>query len=418
MRIRSFAYLHWHALKLASIAMKKFLMEFIGTFFLYFIIASMLLDPARAALAPLAVGIGLMALVYMGGHISRAHYNPAVTLAFYLRGQCEKKDIPGYIFAQLAGAILASWIVPLIQGGPEVTTWEVGGAPGLLAEFFGTYMLVLVILNVATVKGYEGNQYYGVAIGATVMAMAYAVGAYSGGSFNPAVTLGMILSGFLNYRRSLVPSARSVLSGHRGHLRLFCHDQGNPSSREGKTPQPQAPFPQSRQAKASPVSPSSLPLKSVRPYRQNVAVMTILSRCAAVLPTEPGGEILAGIKSDPKGNFGDGNFRGSSQQSGRMGQADSTELIGRGAIKELFAGRIQVGRPHPAGFSHGRQRPGFGSSFPACFQAFKEAPHGVIETMGVVRQPLLSRREEPGNRQKQLIDGDGNLGAFEGFLPI
>jgi aquaporin Z len=198
MRIRSFAYLHWHALKLASIAMKKFLMEFIGTFFLYFIIASMLLDPARAALAPLAVGIGLMALVYMGGHISRAHYNPAVTLAFYLRGQCEKKDIPGYIFAQLAGAILASWIVPLIQGGPEVTTWEVGGAPGLLAEFFGTYMLVLVILNVATVKGYEGNQYYGVAIGATVMAMAYAVGAYSGGSFNPAVTLGMILSGFLN----------------------------------------------------------------------------------------------------------------------------------------------------------------------------------------------------------------------------
>jgi len=173
--------------------MKRHLTEFIGTFFLVFAIGMAVTSGTTAA--PLAIGSMLMVMVYMGGHVSGAHYNPAVTLGILLRGAMEKRDVIPYLAAQLLGAWVAAGTVYLITGatfapapGPNVST---GAA--LLAEIVVTFALVLVILNVATAEATKGNSYYGLAIGFTVAAGAYAVGPVSGGAFNPAVGVGPIM---------------------------------------------------------------------------------------------------------------------------------------------------------------------------------------------------------------------------------
>jgi aquaporin Z len=167
--------------------MRAYLTEFIGTFFLVLTIG--------LSGSPLAIGAGLMAMVYLGGHISGAHYNPAVTLAVFLRGKLMQRDILPYLIAQFAGAIAASlmiWIItrstPAPAPNPNVSVFS-----ALLIEILFTFALALVILNVATASKTEGNSYYGLAIGFTVLAAAVAGGPISGGAFNPAVGIGMIL---------------------------------------------------------------------------------------------------------------------------------------------------------------------------------------------------------------------------------
>jgi aquaporin Z len=171
----------------------RYVTELIGTFFLVFTIGMVVV--AGTAAAPLAIGSALMVMVYMGGHISGAHYNPAVTVGVYLRGAMEKADILPYIAAQLLGAWLAAGAVQLITGQTFAPApgAEFGAVEALLAEILFTFALVLVILNVATAKATEGNSYYGLAIGFTVMAGAFAVGGVSGGAFNPAVGTGPIV---------------------------------------------------------------------------------------------------------------------------------------------------------------------------------------------------------------------------------
>ena len=177
--------------------MSKYITEFIGTFFLVFAIGMASLS--GSSLTPVAIGSMLMVMVYMGGHISGAHYNPAVTLGILLRGKVEAKDVVPYIIAQIAGALAASatvyWLLGKTFGpapGEDVGTWQALGAEMLL-----TFALVLVILNVATAKKTEGNSYYGLAIGFTVMAGAATVGGISGGAFNPAVGTGPLLMGMI-----------------------------------------------------------------------------------------------------------------------------------------------------------------------------------------------------------------------------
>src|SRR5436190_13051127 len=89
--------------------MRNYLTEMIGTFFLVLTIGLTVLG--GTPLAPLAIGAALMVMVYMGGHISGAHYNPAVTLAVYLRGKIGGKEALTYCVWQIAGAMLASLIV-------------------------------------------------------------------------------------------------------------------------------------------------------------------------------------------------------------------------------------------------------------------------------------------------------------------
>ena len=170
--------------------MKNLLTEFIGTFFLVLTIGLTVLS--GTPFAPLAIGSALMAMVYMGGHVSGAHYNPAVSLAVALRGRLPMSQLVPYWISQIVGALLASFVVHLMLG----KTFAPAPAPGigtlqaLLGEILFTFALALVVLNVATLRATAGNSYYGLAIGFTVAAGAFSVGPISGGAFNPAVAFG------------------------------------------------------------------------------------------------------------------------------------------------------------------------------------------------------------------------------------
>ena len=171
--------------------MKKYIVEFIGTFFLVLTIGLTVLPAADGVIPPLAIGAALMVMVYAAGHISGAHFNPAVTLAVFIRGKCDLKDVVPYWLVQvLAGLAAAQTAVFLV--GKSGTPMEIKDVPqALVAEFLFTFALAYVVLNVATAKATAGNSFYGLAIGMTVMAGAFSVGGISGGSFNPAVAAGL-----------------------------------------------------------------------------------------------------------------------------------------------------------------------------------------------------------------------------------
>lgn len=185
--------------------MKKYLVEFIGTFFLVFTIGMTVIAPGAGNLAPLAIGSALMVMIFAGGHISGGHFNPAVTLGVWLRGKCATADVVPYMISQSGAAVVASFAVKALKTGLVTKAAAIGGAmtpeilPALLAEFLFTFALVWVVLNVATAKGTSGNSFYGFAIGFTVLTGAFAVGGISGGAFNPAVAIGLCTMGLVTW---------------------------------------------------------------------------------------------------------------------------------------------------------------------------------------------------------------------------
>jgi aquaporin Z len=178
--------------------MNKYITEFVGTFFLVLTIGCTGIPAAPGVIPPLAIGAALMVMVFAGGHISGGHYNPAVTLAVWIRGRCETKDVGPYMIAQIGGAVLAALVVAFLVGpGKPLDIKNVPAA--LVAEFLFTFALAYVVLNVATAKANAGNSFYGLAIGFTVMTGAFAVGPISGGAFNPAVALGVGFMKLVNF---------------------------------------------------------------------------------------------------------------------------------------------------------------------------------------------------------------------------
>ena len=127
--------------------MRRYTVEFIGTFFLVLTIGCTGLAAAPGVIAPLAIGSVLMAMIYAGGHISGAHYNPAVTLGVFLRGRCPASDLLPYWGAQLLGAACAALIVGLALRGAPVTPLLTPKLGAFLAEFLFTFALVYVVLN-------------------------------------------------------------------------------------------------------------------------------------------------------------------------------------------------------------------------------------------------------------------------------
>ena len=174
--------------------MRKYLTEFIGAFFLVLTIGLTVLS--ETPLAPLAIGSSLMVMVYMGGHVSGGHYNPAVSLAVLLRGKMTSTgEFVGYVVAQCAGALVAALVVYALLG----KTFAPAPAPtasvmsALAIEFLFTFALALVVLNSAASANTQGNSFYGLAIGFTIVVAAFAGGPISGGAFNPAVGFGPIV---------------------------------------------------------------------------------------------------------------------------------------------------------------------------------------------------------------------------------
>jgi aquaporin Z len=174
--------------------MRKYVVEFIGTFFLVFTIGMCVLKPNDAgAFAPIAIGSVLMVMIYAGGHISGGHFNPAVTLGVFMRGRINRGDALTYMGVQVLAAAAAGVLAQVVKIDPVAPSGAIIPLPAFIAESLFTFALVWVVLNVATSKETEKNSNYGLAIGFTVLVGAFAVGAISRGAFNPAVAAGLVV---------------------------------------------------------------------------------------------------------------------------------------------------------------------------------------------------------------------------------
>lgn len=175
---------------------QKLVVEFIGTFFLVFTIGTAVTADLNG-LAPLAIGSALMVMVFAGGHVSGAHYNPAVSLAVFIRGKLPAAELGPYVVAQVLGGLAAGGVVAILRDIPDAAGVKESGDAFLVEALF-TFALAWVVLNVATSPGTEGNSFFGLAIGFTVGTGAFAVGSISGGAFNPAVAVSLVAVGLFD----------------------------------------------------------------------------------------------------------------------------------------------------------------------------------------------------------------------------
>jgi aquaporin Z len=194
----------------------RYAVEAIGTFFLVLTVGAAV--GSGSPLAPLAIGAVLMVMVYAGGHLSGGHYNPAVTLAVLVRGRIKVRDAVAYWFVQLGAGLLAALVVRDILDPVQLArhaTMTLSGhtvVAAFVVEMLFTFALCYVVLNVATSKSHPDNSFYGLAIGFTVVAGAFAVGAISGGAFNPAVTLGAAAMGMFAWPTLWVYMVAQILA--------------------------------------------------------------------------------------------------------------------------------------------------------------------------------------------------------------
>lgn len=192
----------------------KLTAEFIGTFFLVLTICTAGVHGLAGIFAPFAIASTLMVMIYALGHVSGAHFNPAVTLGVWLRGACADSEVLPYIGTQVIAGILAAIVSQnALVSDPNpnllvMDTWQ-----AFTAEFLYTFALVFVILNVATSESNSGNGYFGAAIAFVVLAGALTVGEISGGSFNPAVTSALLTADVLKFEDLWLHIVPQVLAG-------------------------------------------------------------------------------------------------------------------------------------------------------------------------------------------------------------
>ena len=193
--------------------MRNYVTEIIGTFFLVLTVGCTGIAAAPGVIPPLAIGAVLMVMIYAGGHISGAHYNPAVSLAVFVRGRLPAADLVAYCVAQILSALAAGAVVFLLKEAPPPEPFAPRLAAAFTAELLFTFALVYVVLNTATAKATSGNSYFGLAIGFTVLAGAFAVGDLSGAAFNPAVAIGAMLMGMLPWSLLWLYLAAELIGG-------------------------------------------------------------------------------------------------------------------------------------------------------------------------------------------------------------
>lgn len=243
--------------------MRKLGMEAFGAFILVL--------TASTGGNPVAIGLSLAIMVYLGGNISGGHYNPAVSLAVCLRGKLAKADLIPYIIAQVIGGVAAALIAFLISHvAPhiEVAGFEdtigrrytyIHGA--MLSEFIYTFLLAFTVLTVATTKKHANNQYYGLCIGGVVIVAATAVGSVSGGAFNPAVGLSKSIVGLFGGSEKAaaiqwfwIYLVFPMLGGFCAALafKFFHPDEIEPQSTQAKPAPAQAPLQQQPAANVTP----------------------------------------------------------------------------------------------------------------------------------------------------------------------
>lgn len=173
--------------------MPRYLTEFVGSLF-FVLTIGLVVIPAHP-MAPLVIGASLMVLVYMGAAVSGAHYNPAVTLALFLRRKMRRADLLPYWAAQILGATVGAYLCHMFTDRTFAPAPSATASTGvaLLVEVLYTALLALVVLNCAARESTKGNSYFGLAIGFTITIATFAGGPISGGAFNPGVATGAIV---------------------------------------------------------------------------------------------------------------------------------------------------------------------------------------------------------------------------------
>jgi len=167
--------------------MKNYIIEFIGTFFLVFTIGF--------TSNPIAISAILTGMIYMGKDISGAYYNPAITIAGWLRGRMNFLEFLKYIAIQILAATIAALMYYLIiaKTFAPIPNNTINPLKPLFIEAAFTFVLALVFLKTTTSKKTAGNSYYGIAIGFTVLGAIYAGSSISGAGYNPAAAIGSII---------------------------------------------------------------------------------------------------------------------------------------------------------------------------------------------------------------------------------
>jgi aquaporin Z len=193
--------------------MRKYIVEFIGTFFLVLTVGCTVIPNAAGVIPALAIGAVLMVMIFAGGHISGGHFNPSVTLAIFVRGRMEIKDVVPYWVAQIVAGVVAAFVATWLVGKSGTPMEIINIGPVFLAEFLFTFALAYVVLNCATAKGTLDNSFYGLAIGFTVLAGIFAVGAISGGAFNPAVAIGAAVMKLLAFSNVWIHLVAELAAG-------------------------------------------------------------------------------------------------------------------------------------------------------------------------------------------------------------
>lgn len=183
---------------MASLPWRAAAAEGVGVFFIVLAGGAAILSGGTALAVALAFAFTVAVLVYALGHLSGAHFNPAVTLAFAVTGHFPWRVVPLYLGAQVAGAILASYLLLAVFGSvlfvvadvdPSMSAWK-----ALAVETLATAMLALVIIGVATDRrASQGSA--GLAIGLAVGVGSLWAGPLTGASMNPARALGPALAG-------------------------------------------------------------------------------------------------------------------------------------------------------------------------------------------------------------------------------
>ena len=194
--------------------LKKCLVEFIGTFFLILTIGCTVFSMRGGVIPPIAIGFALMVMVYAGGHVSGAHYNPAVSLAAAVRGALGWKDLIPYWICQLLGGAAAAFVVSYLVIVPPFNEQIKFNIPALIvAELLFTFALCYVVLHTATDKDTEGNSFYGLAIGSTVTVGAFATAGICYGAFNPAVAVGLLTMGTACWKIACITALTNLAAG-------------------------------------------------------------------------------------------------------------------------------------------------------------------------------------------------------------
>lgn len=198
--------------------LKKCLVEFIGAFFLVLTVGMTVFARGAGFAPPIAIGFMLMVMVYAGGHISGGHYNPAVSLAAAIRGALPWKDFAPYCGAQLLGGVIAALVAGSYVTVPSsradfFNIWTL-----VVLEFLFTFALCYVVLHTATAKNNQNNSFYGLAIGGTVTAAAFATIGQCYGAFNPAIALGLITMGVATLKALSVTFVVNLVAGSAAGL--------------------------------------------------------------------------------------------------------------------------------------------------------------------------------------------------------